>query len=152
MTIGAAQVNDRPSRPGEFNYNEEQAAAEEAAKIDLADLDGGLTLLQYQLAAHNTAIYPEHGTGSVRALSYLMALIASEAGEVNGKWSKYLRDGTAGEELRQAIFEELGDTLWAIALIADEMDESLETIANINIKKLASRQERGVLGGSGDRR
>lgn len=149
MTITSASMG------GSHNYRPHDKKVEapaEKPKVDLSELDGGLTLLQYQLAAHNTATYPEHGTGSLKALAYLMSLLASEAGEVNGKWGKFLRDGTASEELRQAIFLEMGDVLWSLAMLADEMDESLETVAKMNVDKLASRKERGVLGGSGDNR
>lgn len=160
MTIGAAQVNDRPSRPGEVNYKEElakKAKTEEKpapAQVDLADLDGGLTLLQYQLAAHNTAIYPEVGTGSLTALSYLFLKLNGEAGEAGEKFAKLIRDKGGRGDLndREEVLKELGDVLWYVAMLADELDESLEEVAKRNVAKLKDRQERGVLGGSGDNR
>lgn len=158
MTIGAAQVNARESRPGEVNYvqelSERNAQATEDAKVDLSELDGGLTLLQYQLAAHNTAIYPQVGSGGPLALTYLFLKLNGEAGEAGEKYAKIIRDknGKGTLEDREEILKELGDVLWYVAMLADELDESLEEVAKRNIAKLADRQARGVLGGSGDNR
>lgn len=42
--------------------------------------------------------------------------------------------------------------LWYLAVLADYLDLRLDDIATANVTKLASRQHRGVLGGSGDDR
>jgi hypothetical protein len=42
--------------------------------------------------------------------------------------------------------------LWYVAVLADYLDLSLDDIATTNLAKLASRQDRGVLKGSGDNR
>lgn len=107
----------------------------------------------YQLATSATAVYPEVGTGSMLALAYV-GLGLGESGEIQGKIKKILRDdgGTVTEEKRQAIRKELGDLLWYIARVADELGEPLETIAQDNVAKLLDRQGRGVLQGSGDDR
>lgn len=158
MTIGTSQVNAREPRRGEVGYQQKPkksvAPRPEPKKVDLADLDGGLTLLQYQLAAHNTAIYPEVGTGSLTALSYLFLKLNGEAGEAGEKFAKLIRDKGGRGDLndREEVLKELGDVLWYVAMLADELDESLEEVAKRNVAKLKDRQERGVLGGSGDNR
>lgn len=157
MTIGTSQVNAREPRRGEVGYQQKPQKTVEpkvAPKVDLSDLDGGLTLLQYQLAAHNTAIYPQVGTGGERALSYLFMKLNGEAGEAGEKFAKIIRDkdGKGTVEDREEVLKELGDVLWYVAMLADELDESLEEVAKRNIAKLKDRQERGVLGGSGDNR
>jgi len=108
------------------------------------------TFLDYQKAAVGTAIYPEAGTGSEKALSYCFALVAEEAGELSGKWAKFLRDGD--NDTRNGIIKEMGDVLWALANLSNEIDLALSEVARTNMDKLASRQNRGVLNGSGDNR
>ena len=50
------------------------------------------------------------------------------------------------------IGAELGDVLWYIAALARDLDISMNSIAAMNVEKLNSRKERGVIGGSGDNR
>jgi NTP pyrophosphatase (non-canonical NTP hydrolase) len=103
----------------------------------------------YQQAARRTAIYAERHRVVYPALG-----LASEAGEVAGKVKKALRDRGGAFDLAQieALKDELGDVLWYVAVLAADLGLSLETIAADNLAKLASRQERGALGGEGDRR
>lgn len=105
----------------------------------------------YQDQAAQTAIYP--GRGSILGLAYV-GLGLGEAGEVQGKIKKVLRDngGEITDEFRIAIMKELGDVLWYAAMVADEIGISLDAVAYQNLAKLADRQERGVLTGSGDER
>ncbi len=108
---------------------------------------------EYQTQACETAVYPEKDSGSIMALVYT-ALGLSEAGEVQGKVKKIIRDnsGIITQEHRDAIASELGDVLWYVASCANEIGYRLEEIAEKNIDKLKDRAERGVLGGSGDNR
>ena len=107
-----------------------------------------LTLNEYQKACADTAIYPEHDTGSITALSYV-ALGMGEAGELQGKVKKIIRDGTRDDD---AMTAEAGDVLWYIARFCSELGISLEDAALRNLDKLRSRKERGALVGSGDAR
>lgn len=107
----------------------------------------------YQVAVAETAIYPESGTGSALALAYV-GLGLGEAGEIQGKIKKIIRDdgGVVSDATRIALAKEAGDLLWYVARLASEISMPLETIAIMNLNKLADRRERGVLGGSGDER
>lgn len=105
---------------------------------------------EYQSAAKETAIYPrEH------AVTYPALGLAGESGEVSEKVKKWIRDGhiNAGE-----LHKEIGDVLWYLAALCSDLQDkfgdeySLENAAIRNYQKLKSRQERGVLGGSGDNR
>jgi NTP pyrophosphatase (non-canonical NTP hydrolase) len=111
-------------------------------------------LNSYQKATVSTAIYPEVGTGSQLAFAYCALGLGSEAGEVAGRVKKVIRDedGILSMESRDAIIDELGDVLWYVARLADEVGVSLGSVASLNLGKLKSRQKRGVLAGSGDKR
>ena len=77
-----------------------------------------------------------------------------EAGEVQGKIKKIIRDngGIITPEAVDGIKDELGDTLWYITSMCKNLGITLEDVAVANINKLHDRRNRGVLGGSGDKR
>lgn len=108
-------------------------------------------LYEYQVATRETAVYPHAETGEPAALSYCALGLVGEAGEVANKVKKLLRDGDT-RELRNAARGELGDVLWYLGRLADELGTSLTAVAAENLAKLRDRQVRGVLGGSGDNR
>jgi NTP pyrophosphatase (non-canonical NTP hydrolase) len=105
---------------------------------------------EYQERSRATAVYPDAGSNIV----YPALGLCGEAGETAEKVKKAIRDdgGTLTEERRAAIAAELGDVLWYAAQLATEAGLDLEEIAEANLEKLASRQQRAVLHGSGDNR
>jgi NTP pyrophosphatase (non-canonical NTP hydrolase) len=109
-----------------------------------------MLLSDYQARSRRTATYPDAGDNIV----YPTLGLAGEAGEVAEKVKKLLRDdgGVLSEERRAALAAELGDVLWYVAQVATEAGLELEEIAQANLDKLLSRQQRGVLSGSGDQR
>jgi len=109
-----------------------------------------MTPNEYQTGALQTAIYPHQGNNFL----YPTLGLVGEAGEVAEKVKKIIRDGdgTLTDPDREKIAKELSDVCWYVAVLAYELDYSLEEILQINLDKLRSRQERGVLGGSGDNR
>lgn len=104
---------------------------------------------EYQLRAKSTDIYPTN-----HALDCHIHGLNNESGEVSGKIKKIYRDknGEFSPIAKVEIAKELGDVLWYLALIAHDIGFSLESIATMNIQKLADRKERNQLGGSGDDR
>ena len=102
-----------------------------------------ITANQYQIEAKNTAIFPAN-----KALEYLSLVLVGEAGEVANKVKKIIRD----KKLDVDVASEIGDVLWYCAMLADYFDVNLGKIMDDNINKLQSRKNRGVLGGSGDKR
>lgn len=104
----------------------------------------------YQTAALRTAIYPNQGQNLV----YPTLGLVGEAGEVAEKVKKLIRDGdgTLTDPVREKIAFELSDVCWYLAVLAYELDFTLEEVMQMNLDKLASRQARGVLSGSGDAR
>lgn len=114
-----------------------------------------LTFNSYQEATKETAIYFE-GCASAGVPNWVYSSygLGSEAGEVLGKFKKIIRDhkGITSPEAKEALGDELGDILWYVARVADDLGISLKDIASNNINKLLSRKYRGVLEGSGDDR
>ncbi len=106
-----------------------------------------LTLNDYQTSAMATAIYPKE-----KGLEYAVLGLANESGEVAGKLKKHYRDKTDEADRKKSIRAELADVLWYVAAVATENGDTLEDVAREGLAKLASRAERGVLGGSGDNR
>jgi NTP pyrophosphatase (non-canonical NTP hydrolase) len=80
--------------------------------------------------------------------------LGDETGEVLAIFKKWIRDNEADPKKldKQSITKELGDILWYIAVVAHDLDISLDDIATVNIEKLRSRKNRGTLTGSGDNR
>lgn len=108
-----------------------------------------MDLSEYQQLSRRTAQYPRDAW-----LTYPVLGLAGEAGEVAEHAKKAIRDdgGSVSEQRREAMAKELGDVLWYVAQIATELDLDLNQIAAGNLEKLLSRQQRGVLSGSGDDR
>lgn len=90
-------------------------------------------------------VYPEK-----YAIVYPALGLCGEAGEISEKIKKSLR---GDRELdKDAILSELGDPLWYICSLADDLGYTLQDVIDRNVEKLTSRQSRGVLKGSGDNR
>lgn len=100
-------------------------------------------------------IFPDVGEDVIKLVAVAYdGLGLGEAGEVQGKIKKIIRDngGIITPEATEEIKKELGDTLWYIASMCENLGINLADVANSNIEKLHDRQKRGVLGGSGDNR
>ncbi len=116
--------------------------------------DNSMSLNTYQEWTADTAKYPDAGEGSIAAIVYTTLGLAGEAGEIPNKVKKIIRDdgGILTDEKRQAILDEIGDVLWYVARLADELGKRLGDIAENNLDKLNDRFARGVIEGSGDNR
>lgn len=131
----------------------------------------------YQRFATKAAIYP--GQGTTIGLSYCAHKLAGEAGELNEHYGKSWRDdghisiversdGTGvmppfGQRLvidvksltaerRDHIIKEIGDCLWYLAALCNELGITLGFAALVNLRKLVARTDRGTQRGSGDDR
>jgi len=103
---------------------------------------------EYTDLTDETAIYPGAGTGNWDELSYL-GLGLGEAGEIQGKIKKILRDGAVDPE---AIAKEIGDLFYYLCRTCRAFGYNPSEVLQMNIDKLFDRKDRGVLQGSGDDR
>lgn len=69
--------------------------------------------------------------------------LAAEAGEVANEFERSTR--IPGHLDRDKVSRELGDVLWNVARLADELGYTLEGVMEVNINKLTRRYaERGI--------
>ena len=110
-----------------------------------------MELNKYQKMALKTALYPRKYKVVYPALG-----LGNEAGEVMGKIKKWLRGddgkGVMSQKRKEALKDELGDVLWYLAILARDLNFSLDDIAKLNVDKLQSRKKRKMLRGDGDKR
>ncbi len=98
----------------------------------------------YQKKAVSFAIYP-----ATHKVLYPTLGLCGETGEVAEKVKKQVRDGVFN---RHEVAKELGDVLWYLANLSNDIGYNLDEIADINIEKLTSRKNRDKIKGSGDNR
>lgn len=110
----------------------------------------------YQTAARRTAMG--------NSLDHFVTGLCEEAGECAGVMKRFHRGdekyhdpGTAPFKsmsalAKEKLIAEIGDVLWYIAMIADELEVPLEEVAQYNIDKLADRAKRKAIKGEGDNR
>lgn len=113
---------------------------------------------EYQNQAIQTDVAHSATTKSSRYNGYMEKALglAGETGEVLEIIKKMIRDKggvfeTTSED-REKLKKELGDVLWYLSAVAYYNDIELEDIAITNLEKLASRQQRNKIHGSGDDR
>lgn len=109
-----------------------------------------MNLNEYQQLARRTASPKDKKD----ELFHLFLGLSGEVGEISEKAKKIIRD--QGSDFTKLdlddLTKEMGDVLWHLAILADYFDIPFEKVGQANIDKLASRLERGTIGGSGDNR
>lgn len=126
------------------------------------------TLHDYQSAAMRTCMR------SCYNIPYMLFNLQGEVGELSSKIAKAIRkeqmwfadddeEADHNEAMQCMTIEdradfdiglkgELGDVLWQLTGLCEVLGFSLQEVAEYNIHKLASRQQRGVIDGNGDDR
>lgn len=121
---------------GSANYNTPEVETVVESKTKFSE---------YHEFVKSMKVYPEK-----HAIIYPALGLCGEAGEISEKVKKWLR---GDKELdKQALLKELGDPLWYITSLADDLGFTLQDVVDANVEKLNSRKDRGVLKGSGDDR
>jgi NTP pyrophosphatase (non-canonical NTP hydrolase) len=100
-------------------------------------------LRAYQEWTKDTAVYPPK-----KGIEYLALELCSEAGEVASVVKRHIRDNKPLNDL----YKEIGDCMWSLARLSDELGWSLEDIIEANRAKLEDRKARNVIHGQGDNR
>lgn len=109
-----------------------------------------MTFDEYAIEARRTAKYP----AEVR-YAYVALGLVGEAGEIANKVKKIYRDfdgSLVRSGYKGALMDEIGDVLWYVSVLCDEIGVEFKDVAARNLAKLADRTARGVLRGSGDNR
>lgn len=116
-------------------------------------------LNDYQKFTQTIAIYHKNCPRLIDKINYITLGLSSESGEISSLVKKLQRDGemTNGDfELTPAFLDnmegEIGDAVYYLANLAENLGMNLEDIIKKNQAKLESRKARGVLGGSGSNR
>lgn len=133
--------------------------ADELSEAIAAD-EGRLTFDEYQSATEETAVYPTgliepHGPDGSTTTSidvgvlYTALGLNGEAGEVAERVKKDLR---GDDDEPMDLGDEIGDVLWYLAQLSDQLGYSLESVARRNRNKLLDRDERDEIKGSGSDR
>lgn len=135
------------------------------SNADLAAFAVNPSMIQYQTFATQSAFYP--GRGTPLGLMYCALKLNGEAGELAEHVGKAMRDDaltqpigfgngvefeTLTPERRELIIKEVGDVLWYVSALANELGVELSVIAHMNLIKLARRTVSNTLQGSGDER
>lgn len=104
---------------------------------------------EYQEKIKTTAVYPENMNVIYPALG-----LCGEAGEVAEKIKKVYRDsnGYFTQVKKDEIAKELGDVLWYIQALCNDLGINMQDVAEKNVEKLLSRKDRRVIHGDGDNR
>lgn len=142
---------------------------------DVLEFEAYSDFNRYQVIATKSAIYP--GRGTMLGMSYVLHKLAGEAGEANEHFGKAQRDDALftvtdirsdpvnikGEiitlvvqpltpERRELLIKEIGDVLWYLSALCNELGVSLSFVAAKNLRKLWKRTVDNKLQGSGDNR
>lgn len=130
-----------------------------------------LSLNEYQTLAMGTCM------DSCNNIPYMLFNLQGEVGELASKLAKAIRKGWIWfdnspayqlhnqavsdmdamgyenfDKLIEGIKGELGDIAWQLAGLCSVLNMPLEDVCQYNLDKLASRKERGVIEGDGDKR
>lgn len=121
-----------------------------------------LTMNEYQRKAMGTCL------PTANNFSYMMLNLVGEVGEFASKVAKAIRKDQLGiwtedlhvkesgkdrfEDMDAELMAEAGDILWQLSGLCYVMGWHLGEVAQANLDKLASRQQRNVIDGNGDNR
>lgn len=105
------------------------------------------TFAEYARRSNETKVFNLH---TDQPIDYCLISAVGELGEICNKYKKVLRGDYPLEQVKTDLQNELGDVLWYLNQLAEYLGTDLETIAKMNIDKLAERKVNETVQGSGD--
>ncbi len=98
------------------------------------------TFRDYKEAIAPLVVYPRET--QIQALQYVTLGLNGEAGEVAEQIKKTMRNdnGEITAERLEKLKKELGDVLWYLTQLAEELGTDLSEVAAINVEKLLGRK------------
>lgn len=118
-----------------------------------------MTASEYSVWRRTVDFYPKR-SDEYSILYYTLGLVG-EAGEAAEKIKKRSRDGKRDQngellehpdDFKQGLVKELGDVLWYLTAVADQIGCDLQDVIDANYLKLTDRMRRGTNRGEGDNR
>lgn len=121
-----------------------------------------MTPMEYQKKVKELSVYkktlPDEKTlpcinpYSPKDIMYTVLGLTGEAGEVANQVKKYIRDDDFvwTTDRLSKVCDELGDTLWYLTAVCNELGFNLGELMQSNIDKLTNRKKKGTL--KGDKR
>lgn len=102
-----------------------------------------MDLRQYQQETKKTAVYPPHEQKGY----YPILALCGEVGELANAFKKVLRGDYQQDDptYKTKMMDELGDVLWYVARVAEDLGFDLNDVAKFNLKKLKLRKATGRL-------
>ena len=102
---------------------------------------------KYQIETRKPKIYSDD-------IIYPSLGLSGEVGELMNQIKKIYRDdnGKISTVRKTDLKKEIGDVLWYIARVADDLNIDLTEAVELNLEKLNSRMDRGKIGGAGANR
>jgi NTP pyrophosphatase (non-canonical NTP hydrolase) len=113
-----------------------------------------MTFDDYQKQAIKTNIYDPEVIDDLMLKTISAMGVAGEAREVLDKWKKLVvyHNGKVTTEDKDELAKEMGDVLWYLAVLADQLGISFDDVAATNLQKTQSRLKRHKIIGKGDNR
>ena len=115
----------------------------------MTEVNKQMNFKEYEDFVKSMKVYPYTSTIIYPALG-----LCGESGEVAEKIKKIIRDkdGVYSDTDKEEIRKELGDVLFYVTALAEDLGFSLQDVALMNVEKLLSRKERNMIHGNGDNR
>jgi hypothetical protein len=118
-------------------------------RLKLNNMLGAIDWAVLELREHLGEFELSESDGVFDRLSYPSLELIGESSEVAEAVLDLLNGDSVADNQILPILKESGDVLYPLASIASELGVEFDRVAGMNVKKLESRKDRGVLNGTG---